>query len=52
MATGIDAQEDEKQQGESPQRRTPIRKERQGNAYHRGQSQHHAYIDEDMEQEY
>ena len=52
IATSINAKENEKKKGETPERRTTIAEKWQRNAYHRGQAQHHAYIDEDMEEEY
>ena len=51
LAPGVNAQEDEEQDGESPQRRTAIAEERQRNADNRRQAQHHTYINEQVEQE-
>ena len=52
IAPGIDAQEDEEQEGETPERRATIAEERQGYADDGREPQHHAHIDEDMEQEH
>ena len=51
MAACIDAQEDEKQEGEAPKGGTTVGKERQGDADDGREAQHHAYVDEDMEEE-
>lgn len=47
----INTQEDEKEDGESPKRGTSVAEEGQGDADDRGQSEHHAYVDEYMEEE-
>ena len=50
-SSGIQSQEDKQQDGESPQRRASIAKERQRNANHRSQSQYHTHINEKVEKE-
>lgn len=52
IAAGIDAQEDEEQDGEAPQRGASVAEEGQGNADDGRQTQHHTHIDEDMEEEH
>ena len=52
MATCINTQENKEEQREAPQRRAAIGEERQRNTNNGRQTQHHAYIDKDMEQEY
>lgn len=49
IAACIDPQEDEQQDGESPQRRAAITEERQRDADYRRETKHHAYVDEHME---
>ena len=51
VAPGIDAQEDEQQDGEPPQRRTAVTEERQRDAYDRHQAQHHADVDQKMKEQ-
>ena len=52
IAACIDPQEDEQQDGESPQRRTAITEERQRYADYRRETKHHAHVDEHMEEEH
>ena len=51
VATGIDAQEDEEQQGKAPKRTASVTEEGQGDADDRCKTQYHAHIDEDVEEE-
>ena len=51
VAADVNAQHDEKQDGEAPQRGAAVAEEGQGNADYRSESQDHAHIDEDVEQE-
>ena len=51
IATCIHAEEDEEQDGEAPERGTAVTEEGQRNADDRGETQHHADIDEDVEEE-
>ena len=47
----IYSQEDEEQNGKAPKRTTTITEERQRNTDYRRQSQHHSYINKQVEQE-
>ena len=51
MAAGVDAEEDEQQEGEAPEGGTAVGEEGQGDADDGGEAEHHADIDEDMEEE-
>lgn len=51
MAAGVDAEEDEEEEGEAPERRAAVGEEGQGDADDGGQAEHHADVDEDMEEE-
>ena len=51
IALCIHTQEDEKQDGESPQGGTAVAEKRQRDTYDRSKAKHHAYIDEKMEKE-
>ena len=51
IALGIEAQQDCKQDGEAPQRRTAIAEEGQGDANHGGQADDHAHVDKKVEGE-
>ena len=46
----IDAEEDEEKEREAPQRRAAIGEKGQRNAYDGGETEHHAHIDEHMEE--
>ena len=48
---GVDANEDEQQDGEAPQRGAAVAEEREGDADDRRQTEHHADVDEQVEQE-
>ena len=52
IASGVDAEEDEKQNRESPQRRPSVAEERQRDSDDGGQSEHHSYIYKYMEEKY
>lgn len=52
IAACIDPQEDEQQDGESPQRRAAITEERQRDADYWRETKHHAHVDEHMEKEH
>ena len=49
IAASIDAEEDEEQQCEAPNRRSTVAEEGQGNADDGCKSQHHTHIDKYME---
>ena len=51
FASGVDAQEDEKQERETPKRRAAVGKERQRDADDGGDAQHHADVDEHVEEQ-
>ena len=51
IAAGIDTQEDEKKEGEAPERGTTIAEERQRDTNDGRQAEHHADIDKDVEEE-
>jgi hypothetical protein len=51
LATGVDAEEDEEEEGEAPERRAPVTEEGQGDPNHGDEPQHHPDIDEEMEEE-
>ena len=47
----VNAEEDEEENGEPPQRGAAVAEERQGDAYHGGKPEDHADVYEDMEEE-
>lgn len=47
----IDTEEDEEKKGKAPKGRTAVAEEGKRDADDRGKTEHHAHIDEDMEQE-
>lgn len=51
IAASINAEEDEEQQCEAPKRRAAVAEEGQWNTDDRREAQHHAHIDEHMEEE-
>ena len=51
MNEPTDYYKDEKENRESPQRRSSVAEERQRNTDYRRQSQHHSHVDENMEEE-
>lgn len=51
ITSGINPQEDEKQDGEAPEGRTSVAEKWQGNAYHGRKAEHHAHVYEHVEQE-
>lgn len=50
FASGINAQEDEQEQGETPEGRTAVGEERQRNTDDGGKPCDHPYVDEDVEE--
>ena len=52
ISSGINPQEDEEQDGETPKRTTSITEERQRNTDNRCQAEHHAHIDKQVEEEH
>ncbi len=44
-AVGVDAQQDEEQEGEAPERRAAVTEEWQRDADYGAHSEHHAYVD-------
>ena len=51
IAARIEGEEDEEQEGEAPERGAAVAEEGQRDADDRGQTEHHADVDEDMEEE-
>ena len=51
LACGIDSQEDEEQDGESPKRRTTVAEEGQRNANNGCETDDHSDVDEHVEQQ-
>ena len=51
MPSCIYTQEDEKQDGEPPERRTAIAEEGQGDTDNRREAKYHSHVDKHMEQE-
>ena len=51
VAAHVDTQENEEENGKAPERGASVTEERKGNADYRRKAQHHAHVDEDMEQE-
>ena len=49
IAASVDAQENEEQKGEPPERRAAVAEERQRYADDRCQAKYHTHVDEDVE---
>ena len=48
---GVDAEEDEKEDGEAPERRAAVAEKGQGDADHGGESEHHADVDDEVKED-